>query len=95
MTGIAGTYALFTSRCVRAVYHPVIIVTGNITELHAARATGVIEGEDGKLYGFRGRDLRDCWFHDLVVGAIVTFEPLTGHRALDATDVRIRRVTDV
>jgi hypothetical protein len=71
------------------------VVTGTITELHAARATGVIQGEDGKLYGFRGRDLRDCWFHDLAVGGIVTFEPLTGQRALDATDVRTRRVADV
>jgi len=66
-------------------------VVGSITELHAARATGVIKGEDGKLYAFRGRDLRDCWFHDLVVGATVTFEPLTGMRALDATDVRTHR----
>jgi hypothetical protein len=78
------------------VYYPINpIVTGRITELHAARAIGVIEDEDGKLYAFRGRDLRDCWFHDLAVGTVVSFEPLTGVRALDATDVRTRRRTDV
>jgi cold shock CspA family protein len=61
---------------------------GKLTELHAAQGTGFIAGEDGKLYTFRRRDLRDCWFHDLVVGTPVTFEPLTGTRVLDATDVR-------
>jgi hypothetical protein len=66
------------------------MLTGTITELHE-RGIGVIEGEDGKMYGFRRHDLRDCWFHDLVVGATVTFEPRTGTRALDATDVRTER----
>ena len=69
-------------------------MVGSITELHAARATGAIKGEDGKLYTFRGRDLRDCWFHDLIIGATVTFEPLTGMRALDATEVRIKRTSE-
>jgi cold shock CspA family protein len=63
-------------------------VTGTVTELHESRGTGIIQGADGKMYAFRRYDLRDCWFHDLAVGSAVTFEPRTGMRALDATDVR-------
>jgi cold shock CspA family protein len=63
-------------------------VTGIVAELHESRGTGVIQGADGKMYAFRRYDLRDCWFHDLVVGSPVTFEARTGMRALDATEVR-------
>lgn len=70
-------------------------MTGTITELHTARGTGIVEGEDGKMYSFRRHDLRDCWFHELAVGTTVTFVPGTGRHSLDAAGVQPRRATDV
>ena len=68
-----------------------IRVTGTILQLHRDRGTGSVRGDDGKTYAFRRNAVRDCWFHDLTEGAAVTFEPGSGARALDATDVRLVR----
>jgi cold shock CspA family protein len=69
-------------------------MTGTITELHAMRGTGFVEGDDGKTYLFRRHDLRDCWFHELTVGTKVTFVPGTGMRSLDAAELRPQRHAD-
>ena len=51
-----------------------------------------MRGEDGKTYSFRRNAVRDCWFHELTEGAAVTFEPGSGARSLDATEVRLVRL---
>lgn len=66
-------------------------MTGTITELHRARGTGFVRGEDGKMYLFRRHDLRDCWFHDLTEGAAVTFEPHNNTLGLYATSLTVSR----
>jgi hypothetical protein len=60
-------------------------VTGTITQLHRDRGVGTILGDDRKSYTFRRSDVRDVWFHDLMEGATVAFEPGTH---LSATRVR-------
>lgn len=66
-------------------------MTGTILQLQRDRGTGAVRGEDGKTYSFRRNAVRDCWFHELSEGAAVTFEPGTGTRSLDATQVRLVR----
>jgi hypothetical protein len=61
---------------------------GTITQITADRGTGSVLGEDGKLYAFRRAALRDCWFHELGVGAAVTFDV---GRAFEAVAIRLVR----
>ena len=60
-------------------------MTGTITQLQRDRGTGSLLGEDGKTYAFRRSDLRDVWFHDLMEGTPITFEP---GKNLSATRMR-------
>ena len=50
-------------------------MTGTITQLQQNRGVGTLLGADGKRYTFRRIDVRDVWFHDLVEGATVAFDP--------------------
>jgi hypothetical protein len=50
-------------------------MTGVIAEIRRDHGTGTVLGADGKRYMFHRRDLRDIWFHELVGGATVAFEP--------------------
>jgi hypothetical protein len=50
-------------------------VTGTITRVEPDRGMGTLLGADGKHYIFRRRDMCNGWFHDLKVGASVSFEP--------------------
>ena len=57
---------------------------GTITDLERDRGIGHVLGADGKTYFFHRGMLQDVWFHELSVGAAVTFEPaheLSGFRA--------------
>ena len=47
---------------------------------------GTLLGEDSKSYTFRRGDVREVWFHDLLEGAPVAFEP---GKNLSATQVRL------
>jgi len=64
-------------------------MSGTITQLAHDRGTGSLVGENGKTYLFRRRSLSNCWFHELSVGAAVTFDE-AGER-LEATAVRLVR----
>ena len=64
-------------------------MSGTITQLAHDRGTGSLVGENGKTYLFRRRSLSNCWFHELSVGAAVTFEE-SGER-LEANAVRLVR----
>jgi len=61
-------------------------VTGTITQLRRDRGVGTLLGEDSKSYTFRRGDVREVWFHDLLEGAPVAFEP---GKNLSATQVRL------
>jgi cold shock CspA family protein len=61
-------------------------VTGTITRLDQGRGVGTLLGEDGKHYMFRRSDVRDAWFHELIEGATVAFDP---DKNLWATHVRL------
>lgn len=61
-------------------------MTGTITQLRRDRGVGTLLGEDTKTYTFRRGDVRDVWFHDLMEGAPVAFEP---GKNLSATRVRL------
>jgi cold shock CspA family protein len=50
-------------------------MTGTIAQLQRDHGTGVVLAEDGKTYLFRRTSLKDCWFHELRDGTVVTFEP--------------------
>jgi hypothetical protein len=50
-------------------------MTGIIAEIRRDHGTGTVLGTDGKRYMFHRRDLRDIWFHELVEGTTVAFEP--------------------
>jgi len=63
-------------------------MTGTITQLQRDRGTGSLVGEDGTIYTFRRRDVRDGWFHDLLEGETVTFDAGKPPRQLEATLVR-------
>jgi hypothetical protein len=60
-------------------------VTGTITQLQRDRGVGTLLGADSKRYTFRRSDVRDVWFHELMEGATVAFEPA---KDLSATRVR-------
>ena len=60
-------------------------MTGTITQLHRDRGVGTLLGSDAKSYTFRRSDVREGWFHDLVEGATVAFQP---DKNLSATRVR-------
>jgi hypothetical protein len=62
-----------------------MFLTGTITHLLQDRGVGTLLGDDGKCYTFRRGQVRDVWFHDLKIGATVSFEP--GER-LSAKTVR-------
>jgi hypothetical protein len=61
-------------------------MTGTITQLHRDRGVGTLLGEDAKSYTFRRGDVRAGWFHDLMEGATVAFQP---DKNLLATRVRL------
>jgi hypothetical protein len=65
-------------------------VTGTIMHLRRDQGTGTLLGADGKRYMFHRRDLRDVWFHELIEGVTVAFEP---GKDLSATSVRPRSST--
>lgn len=50
-------------------------MTGTITHLQGTRGVGTLLGDDGKRYTFRRMDVRDVWFHELVEGSRVAFDP--------------------
>jgi hypothetical protein len=60
-------------------------MTGTITQLERDRGVGTLLGDDHKSYTFRRRDVREVWFHDLLKGATVAFDP---GKHLSATRVR-------
>ena len=60
-------------------------MSGTITQLQRDRGVGTLLGEDHKSYMFRRTDVRGVWFHDLMEGAAVAFEPA---KNLSATQVR-------
>ena len=62
-------------------------MSGTITQLAHDRGTGSLVGEDGETYLFRRRSRSNCWFHELSVGAAVTFDE-AGER-LEATAGRL------
>jgi cold shock CspA family protein len=64
-------------------------MTGTITQLQRDRGVASIRGEDGKTYVFRRGAVRDGWFHDLSIGATVTFDAAEPPKTLEATLVRL------
>jgi hypothetical protein len=50
-------------------------MTGIIAQLQRVQGSGTVLRADGKPYMFHRRDLRDVWFHELIEGATVAFEP--------------------
>lgn len=64
-------------------------MTGTITQLQRDRGVASLRGEDGKTYVFRRGAVRDGWFHDLSVGATVTFDAGQPPKTLEATLVRL------
>jgi cold shock CspA family protein len=67
-------------------------MTGRVTRLIDNQQVGTIVAEDGQDYRFQSMALRDTTFRDLSLGAIVTFEPISGPKGLPrATAVRLVR----
>jgi len=65
-------------------------MTGTIAQLKRANGTGVVLAQNGKTYLFRRTSLKDCWFHDLRDGGLVTFEPGNDLSALHVCPTRER-----
>jgi hypothetical protein len=64
---------------------------GTITQLHRDRGVGTLFGVDAKNYTFRRGDVREVWFHDLVEGATVAFDPEKNLTAIHVRPVRPSR----
>jgi cold shock CspA family protein len=63
-------------------------MTGRIARLIDDQQVGTIAAEDGHNYVFKSMALSQTKFSDLSLGAVVTFEPIKGHKELRATTVR-------
>lgn len=63
-------------------------MNGTITQLASDRGTGALVGSDDKTYALRRQALKNCWFHELSVGAVVTFQE---GKPLEAITVRLIR----
>jgi hypothetical protein len=61
---------------------------GTITQLTSDRGTGALVGTDDKTYALHRQVLKNCWFHELSVGAAVTFQV---GKPLEAITVRLVR----
>ena len=56
-------------------------MTGRITRLIEDQQVGVIAADDGQEYAFQAAVLNQGTFRDLALGAMVSFEPIKGHKA--------------
>ncbi len=63
-------------------------MNGTITQLAPDRGTGALIGADDKTYALHRQALKNCWFHELSVGAVVTFQV---GKPLEAATVRLVR----